>query len=380
VGIRDRIVELRRVNTADLLDNAGNWRIHPQAQHKALVSLIEQVGIADALIAYYSERNGGALTLIDGHLRKESYSGEWPVLVTDLDDGEADVLLASLDPLTMMAGTAVDRLRALAAKVGDQLDEGLRDRLDLMAAEAQRRLEIKRYDSKPHDDAPAAWLREKWGVTAGQLWQVPSLLRPGVSHRILCADNTDDGAIADLLAGTTVDAVITDPPYDMAGSVVRTCLTKFAKRAVVLTDCSQAFQLCGDDWEFCKDLIWRHRTPRSTPSPYIAIHYHHHIVMLSRQDEKLGWKRPRKDFGDVIELAEEYVDHIMPYGKSVALFQEMLIGFRWEKWADPFLGSGASLLACEEQAKILFGMEIDPATLAVALERISQTGMRPDLA
>jgi hypothetical protein len=71
--IRDRIQDFRRVAARDLLDNDGNPRLHPQAQRDALRGVLEQVGIAGALVAYDSERNGGKLTLIDGHLRKQDH-------------------------------------------------------------------------------------------------------------------------------------------------------------------------------------------------------------------------------------------------------------------------------------------------------------------
>src|SRR5215472_18133311 len=98
-AIRDRIQDFRRVPARELLDNDGNPRRHPQAQRDALRGVLEQVGIAGALVAYQSERQGGKLTLIDGHLRKQDYDLDWPVLVLDVTDAEADLLLATHDPL-----------------------------------------------------------------------------------------------------------------------------------------------------------------------------------------------------------------------------------------------------------------------------------------
>lgn len=117
MDIRDRIIGLKRVPASELLDNAGNWRKHPKAQRDALRGVLQQVGIADALIAYVSERNGGSLTLIDGHLRKADYAIDWPVLVLDVTDEEADLLLASLDPLAAMAQADAERLEALLKSV-----------------------------------------------------------------------------------------------------------------------------------------------------------------------------------------------------------------------------------------------------------------------
>src|ERR1700738_1574807 len=97
VTIRDRIEEFRRVPARDLLDNDGNPRRHPQAQRDALRGLLEQGGVAAALLGYPSQRNGGRLTLVDGHLRKQDYDFDWPTLILDVNDAEADLLLASHD-------------------------------------------------------------------------------------------------------------------------------------------------------------------------------------------------------------------------------------------------------------------------------------------
>ena len=95
---RNRIKALEYVNSADLVAHPGNWRDHPAAQAEALKGVLAEVGIAGALLAYRSDRQGGALVVIDGHLRKDAAPQQWPVLVLDVDDAEADYLLATHDP------------------------------------------------------------------------------------------------------------------------------------------------------------------------------------------------------------------------------------------------------------------------------------------
>jgi len=141
--LRDRIVELKRVNTAELQDNAGNWREHPQAQRDALRGVLAEIGMADALLAYHSERNDGALTLVDGHLRKEDHPGTWPVLILDIDDSEADLMLATLNPLAGMAEMAGQELKALLDELPGSLDDGLQAMLDELAGEADLLVDIE---------------------------------------------------------------------------------------------------------------------------------------------------------------------------------------------------------------------------------------------
>jgi hypothetical protein len=115
--IRDRVQEFRRVPARELLDNEGNPRRHPQAQRDALRGVLEQVGVAAALVAYHSPRNGGKLTLVDGHLRKQGYDLDWPTLVLDVDDEEADLLLATHDPLAALAEYDRPKLQSLLQEV-----------------------------------------------------------------------------------------------------------------------------------------------------------------------------------------------------------------------------------------------------------------------
>jgi hypothetical protein len=116
-NIRDRIREFRRVPARELFGHDGNPRRHPQAQRDALRGVLEQVGIAGALVAYHSERNGGKLTLVDGHLRKQDYDLDWPTLVLDVTDEEADFLLATHDPLAALAEFDQPKLQALLQDV-----------------------------------------------------------------------------------------------------------------------------------------------------------------------------------------------------------------------------------------------------------------------
>ena len=100
--IRDRIVELRRVRAGDLRRHPHNWRIHPSKQRSALARVLNEIGYADALVA--RALPDGSLELIDGHLRAATTPDlEVPVLVVDLDEREAALLLAVHDPLTEMA-------------------------------------------------------------------------------------------------------------------------------------------------------------------------------------------------------------------------------------------------------------------------------------
>ena len=114
--IRDRIKEFRRIPAKLLLPNPKNWRTHNARQRNVLMGILAEIGYADALLV--RELSDGSLQLIDGHLRAETTPNqEVPVLVLDLNDAEADKLLATLDPLAALADTDQATLDELLAQV-----------------------------------------------------------------------------------------------------------------------------------------------------------------------------------------------------------------------------------------------------------------------
>jgi ParB-like chromosome segregation protein Spo0J len=100
------------VPASDLRPNPKNWRTHPKAQADALRGVLAEVGLADACLA--RELPDGSLMLIDGHLRAETLGdGEVPVLILDVDEAEADKILATLDPLAAMADSDAAKFEEL---------------------------------------------------------------------------------------------------------------------------------------------------------------------------------------------------------------------------------------------------------------------------
>lgn len=126
MSFRDRIRELRRVRAADLIPNPRNWRTHSDAQRSALRGILESIGYASAALARETPEG---LMLIDGHLRAGlEPDAEVPVLVLDVDEDEADALLATFDPLAAMAGrdgAALSALRSRLAGAPGSLQDAL---------------------------------------------------------------------------------------------------------------------------------------------------------------------------------------------------------------------------------------------------------------
>jgi hypothetical protein len=156
---RDRILEVRKMKAKELLDNDGNWRIHPDVQKDSLVGVLHEIGKADVIKAYVSERAGGKLMLYDGHLRKTiDPEEEWTVAITDLSDAEADKMLLLGDPIAAMAEMDGRKVLALTDVVNTD-DLAVRELLRKMENEAQHIADEEGEDEEGEQDektGPAA--------------------------------------------------------------------------------------------------------------------------------------------------------------------------------------------------------------------------------
>jgi hypothetical protein len=159
---RDRIKEVRRMKASELLDNDGNWRIHPDVQKDSLIGVLHEIGKADVIKAYRSERAGGALVLYDGHLRKTiDPDEEWQVAITDLTDAEADKMLLLGDPIASLAEMDGKKVLALTETVMTD-DLAVREMLRRMEMDAQHLA-----DDEGDEDDPEK--EEKRGPVAMEL-------------------------------------------------------------------------------------------------------------------------------------------------------------------------------------------------------------------
>lgn len=133
---RDRIVEVKRMRVRDILAHERNPRLHPSGQKDVVRGLLGEVGKADVLRAYYSQDNGGRLTLWDGHLRQDlDPDQEWWVAITDLNDDEAAKMLVLFDPIAALAEQDAEKLEALLHEVNVG-DAALQQMLASMAEDA----------------------------------------------------------------------------------------------------------------------------------------------------------------------------------------------------------------------------------------------------
>lgn len=193
-GPRNRVVERRRMRSEELTANPRNWREHPEAQRAALRGVLGEVGQVGELYAYRSEREGGKLVLIDGHMRL-SEAPEWDVAITDLTDEEADLILAVRDPIGAMAQSNAEALAELLS--GETAsEEGLASLIASLRGEAPERGETKVKPVEVRPPPAMTWAlvglpTTRWGEVAEAVERLAKV--PGIFCEV-CANDAKQQA------------------------------------------------------------------------------------------------------------------------------------------------------------------------------------------
>ncbi len=148
---RTRVIGLEFHRAGDLLDHPLQWKIHPDYQRAVVRGILDEIGIADVLLAYHSEQAGGELVKVDGHARGELDPEQvWPVIVLDLTDDEAAKLLALHDRTAAMSATDGELLAVLLEQIEPSEDEAVSQLLSELAQEASQ-TELGQYGGSSRD-------------------------------------------------------------------------------------------------------------------------------------------------------------------------------------------------------------------------------------
>ena len=126
-GWRNRIIGEDDIAPDQLLANPLNWRIHPKFQQDTLRGVLNDVGWVQRVIVNKTTGN-----IVDGHLRVSlalRHGAETvPVVFVELTEEEENEILATIDPISAMAGTDKQKLGELMQFVSAQ-DQNVREML-----------------------------------------------------------------------------------------------------------------------------------------------------------------------------------------------------------------------------------------------------------
>jgi len=389
---QNRIKRLEYLPANQLLANPLNARRHPAKQRDALRGSLDSLGWYDAVI--YNQRTG---YLVDGHARVEEQltkddSATIPVLVVDLSEEEEAQALASHDWIAHLAEYDKQVLDDLLRTFNSD-DERVQTMLSEMADEFNL-FELQEIEEAPEakiDEAEA--LREKWQTERGQLWVIPS--KHGGEHRLLCGDCSIEEDVDRLIDNLEIPLMITDPPYGVKMSKGFSGSDGFGGSGKPI-----ARRTYNDTWDeerpskITFDLLlskvnlaiifggnyFADLLPQST----------HWIVWDKLQtmptfgDCELAWtnigrksvKKFTVQYNGLIGKEEE---RYHPTQKPVKLLIEIINHYESQIVFDPFGGSGATMVACEQLHRQCRMIEIEPKYVATILERMSNMGLTPVL-
>lgn len=406
-SLRNRIVEMRMMKPGELADHPRNWRKHPARQARAVRGVLKEIGIADALLAWPSERNGGKLTTYDGHLRKKvAPDVEWPVLITNLTDAEADYMIATLDTLTAAAEIDPDTLKSILGDVKPE-DADVAELLRLAAARAGFDNCGKEVKPRNADMQKLGSLREKWGVESGQIWKLGQ-------HKLMCGDCKNTGDAKRLMNGERGAMAFTSPPYNMTNSARIRGKNGSGPSSLYATDadnkthdeyldllslslnialehCAYAFynvQMIAENklplilWleqnktRFCDVEIWKKVNAAPAMAERVMNSEFEFVFIFSSTNPSraIGTRPFRGDVSNVINAPPRENNEFADVHK--ATMPIWLAEYHIKQFTncneivfEQFCGTGTTILACEKTGRRCRAMEIAPEYVAVTLER-----------
>lgn len=245
-------------------------------------------------------------------------------------------------------------------------------------------------------------LQKKWRCAIGQLLQVGR-------HRILVGDATSEADVKRLLDGKVPNLMVTDPPYGVeydpewrdeklggeeGGRTTRkvdgddrcdwTEAWKLFPGAVAyvwhsgLWASEVKISLAKANFIMRSEIIWA-----KTQFVVGRGHYHwqHEGAIFAVKAGKIASWRAGHDQTTLwtIEKPQKSESGHSTQKPLECMFRPIR-NHDAEYVYDPFLGSGTTILACEQLNRTCLAMDIDPVAVAIALERISSVlGLAPTL-
>jgi len=381
-----------------LLPHPLNPKTHPPEQDAVVRASLNQFGWLRRVL-----KNRVTGHVLDGHerIRLAMQEGEptVPVDYCEVPAEQEGAVLLTLDQSAALAQPHLERWAQLRAEAEAQPQESaMLEMWARMAAEyaamgAGPDTRTARW--KATDDLPACSdeVRDTWGVTLGDIWQ----LGP---HRLLCGDCRDASALDRLMQGERVQAVVTDPIYGTSrpgvaqddedpGRIAMAAakllpgddlLCAVFQSPRLLLGWIEALRSAGFTFE---RLLWMYKDAQ-TAYPWRGWLLKSETIILASRG-KPAWQDVHPyahDCYDVHEVRGELDEDIGWHGsiKPLSVVADLVQRLCPPRGLvfDGFLGSGTTLMACEQTGRVCRGVEIEEANVAVILERYTRaTGTQP---
>lgn len=429
---QNRIVRTGEKPAREFNFHPDNWRGHPQSQRDALNAILSQVGWVQGVIV--NGHTGFILdghARVEEALELDENTPV-PFVEVDLSVEEERLILLLLDPIGSMAQTNAEAFLNLSQSL--EIDSaalldavaGINVQLDAFDMSDLRDDSDGRFSSLEQ----AAAVNEKWQVRSGDLWEIGShrilcgdSTKAADANRLMGSEDAellftsppyadqriysgeDDllpvklarfiEAFADFCAYQVVNLGIVRADYEVLEywqhyiAAARTCGYKLLSWNVwdrgQANSIGQQTAMFAIDHEFI--FVFGNRVKKLTPTIPTRD--------SSRDRQKYKHRRSRRNEKGDLELTEQW-EQTKPFkqlgtvqrincantiGESIhpAMFPVELPATYIEAMTaknqivcEPFLGSGTTIIACENLQRRCYAMEISPDYVAVALERLGK--------
>lgn len=217
-------------------------------------------------------------------------------------------------------------------------------------------------------------LQQKWQVQRGDLWIIGE-------HRLLCGDSTKAEDVARVMSNNTPSMLFCDPLYEAPETIMDTWFE------IVPNDYCHVFVM-GSDKQLAKItaryMQWFRRFFCINMKAVAVLANNQPITMVDLCAEfckgRVNFKNRYDAFSTYIETSK-HLENLEYYAKAKqpSLIIEFIEHYseKGDVVSDPFLGSGTTLVACEQTGRRGRGIEIEPKYVSVCLERLSQMGLDP---
>jgi len=224
-------------------------------------------------------------------------------------------------------------------------------------------------------------LRKEWGTELGQMWQCGE-------HRVICGDCTDLTIVKRVMGDEKADMVFTDPPYGMDKKFKNDShkdMRPFHHSWIsVIKDYAPAFLIWYDPKHMsdiivvAEDYLGRMTDYFHMYKPNDIAYPLHSWIRISESMIVFG----KPDYQDIKPFSHDtYLwNHTKkdksfyhPSVKPMEIVADLIPRLGGETYLDPFLGSGTTMIACENLGRKCRGCEIDPGYVAVILQRYKDT-------
>jgi DNA modification methylase len=206
-----------------------------------------------------------------------------------------------------------------------------------------------------------------YGVNYGEKTQWTNRRRGGPKRRSIENDSLKPTELQKLFAA----ALNVAREYALPGAAIYATVP-----GVFLKYFIQGLEDGGFSYRHC--LIWVKQSFVLGRSDY---HYRHEPILYGWLDDGTHYFTEDRTQDSVFEVNRPMVSDLHPTTKPVELIARMVANSSRprELVYDPFAGSGSTLLAAHQLGRVGYGCEVDPAYVAVTLERLSMLGLKPKL-